>query len=351
MCDLQFRIANFLRRQDTIGETVAGKKREEKMIPINWLGGALLIAATQFALAQAYPSRPIRIVVPFPPGGTSDILSRTIGQKLSEEWGQPVITDNRPGAAGNIASEVVAKSKGDGYTLYINTVGTHAINPAIYTKLSFDPIRDFTAVTNLVNLPSILLVHPSVPATSVKELIALAKKRPGDLTYSSAGSGAQPHLTAEMFKTMTGVNLVHVPYKGAAPQMVALIAGEVALTFATAPSGVPLAKNRQARAIGVTSARRIPALPDVPTITEAGVPGYVAVGWNGMVGPAGIPGPVLDKLHATVVKIVRTPEVNNKLVGLGAEPATSTPGEFAALMKAEIVKWAKAVRDSGARLD
>ena len=300
--------------------------------------------------AQAYPTRAIRIVVPFPPGGTSDILARSIGQKLTEEWGQQVITDNRPGAAGNIASDYVAKSKGDGYTLYINTVGTHAINPAIYAKLSFDPLKDFTAITNLVNLPSVLLVHPSLPVKSVKELIALAKQRPGDLQYSSAGSGAQPHLTAEMFKSMTGVNLLHVPYKGAGPQMIALISGETALTFATAPSGVPLVKNKQARAIGVTSAKRIPALPDVATISET-IPGYVAVGWNGLMGPAALPAPVLDKIHATVSKIVRQVEMRDKLIGLGAEPALSTPAEFADLIKSEIVKWAKVVKDSGAKLD
>ncbi len=302
------------------------------------------------AQAQPFPSRAIRIVVPFPPGGTSDILARTIGQKLTEEWGQPAITDNRPGAAGNIASDYVAKSKGDGYTLYINTVGTHAINPAIYAKLAFDPIRDFTAITNLVNLPSVLLVHPSVPVKNVKELIALAKRRPGDLLYSSAGSGAQPHLTAEMFKSMTGVDIVHVPYKGAPPQMIALIGGEVALTFATAPSGVPLVKNAQARAIGVTSAKRIPALPDVAAIHET-LPGYVAVGWNGLMGPAAMPAPVLEKIHATVTRIVRLPEIRDKLIGLGAEPALSTPAEFADLIKSERVKWAKVVQDSGAKLD
>lgn len=304
----------------------------------------------QVALAQPYPSKPLRIVVPFPPGGTSDILSRTIGQKLSEEWGQPVLTDNRPGAAGNVASEFVAKSKGDGYTLYINTVGTHAINPAIYPKLAFDPLKDFTAITNLVNLQSVLLVHPSVPAKNVKELIALAKKRPGDLTYSSAGSGAQPHLTAEMFKTRAGVNLLHVPYKGAAPQMTALVAGEVAVTFATAPSGVPLVKNGQARAIGVSGATRLPALPEVATINET-LPGYIAVGWNGLVGPAAMPAPVLEKIHATISKIVRQPEVRDKLIGLGAEPSLSTPQEYAELMKSEIAKWAKVVKDSGAKLD
>ena len=309
-----------------------------------------VLPCTHTALAQPFPSRAIRIVVPFPPGGTSDILSRSIGQKLAEEWGQPVITDNRPGAAGNVASDYVAKSKGDGYTLYINTVGTHAINPAIYAKLAFDPLKDFTAITNLVNLPSVLLVHPSVPARNVKELIALAKRRPGDLLYSSAGSGAQPHLTAEMFKSMAGVNLLHVPYKGAGPQMIALISGEAALTFATAPSGVPLAKNGQARAIGVTSAARIPALPEVPTIHET-VPGYIAVGWNGLMGPAAMPASVLEKIHATVSKIVRQPEMHDRLIGLGAEPALSTPAEFADLIKSEIVKWAKVVKDSGAKLD
>lgn len=320
---------------------------------LSWMAGACALAAHGLAVAQtspAFPTRAIRIVVPFPPGGTSDILARTIGQKLTEEWGQPAITDNRPGAAGNIASDFVAKSKGDGYTLYINTVGTHAINPAIYAKLPFDPIRDFTAITNLVNLPSVLLVHPSVPVKTVKELIALAKKRPGDLQYSSAGSGAQPHLTAEMFKSMTGVNILHVPYKGAGPQMIALISGEVGLTFATAPSGVPLVKNGQARAVGVTSAKRIPALPDVAAINET-LPGYVAVGWNGLMGPAAMPAPVLEKIHGTVSKIVRTPDIRDKLIALGAEPALSTPAEFSELIKTELVKWAKVVKDSGAKLD
>ena len=300
--------------------------------------------------AQPFPSKPIRIVVPFPPGGTSDILARTLGQELQKEWGQPAVTDNRPGAAGNIASEYVAKSKGDGYTLYINTVGTHAINPAIYAKLAFDPIRDFTAITNLVNLQSLLLTHPSVPVKTVKELIALAKQRPGEMNYSSAGSGAQPHLSAEMFKSMAGVNITHVPYKGAAPQMIALISGEVALTFATAPSGVPLVKNNQARAIGVSGATRLAALPDTPTINET-IPGYVAIGWNGLMGPAAMPQPVLDKIHTSVAAIVRRADVRDKLIGLGADPAISTPQEFADLIKSEMIKWAKVVKDSGAKLD
>jgi tripartite-type tricarboxylate transporter receptor subunit TctC len=323
-----------------------------KSLPV--AAAALLLALAWAGIpvhAQTFPARPVRIVVPFPPGGTSDILARSIGQKLAEEWGQPVLTDNRPGAAGNIASENVAKSKPDGYTLYINTVGTHAINPAIYAKLAFDPLNDFTPITNLVNLPSVLLVHPSVPVKNVRELIALAKKRPGELQYSSAGSGAQPHLTAEMFKSMAGINLLHVPYKGAGPQMIGILSGEVALTFATAPSGVPYVKNGQLRALGVTSANRIPALPDVPTIAQGGVPGYEAVGWNGLIAPAALPAPLLDKIHDAVAKIVRLPEINARLVGLGAEPALSTPAEFAALIKSEIVKWAKVVKESGAKLD
>jgi len=312
---------------------------------------AALLGAQAPAYAQAYPSRTVRIVIPFPPGGTSDILARTLAQKLTDEWGQQVIAENRPGAAGNVASEHVAKSKPDGYTLLINTVGTHAINPAIYPNLPFDPLKDFTLITNLVNLPSLLIVHPAVPAASAQELIALAKNRPGALQYSSAGSGSQPHLTAEMFKTMAGVDVLHVPYKGAGPQLLAIISGEVTLTFATAPAAVPLVKNKQARAIAVTSAERVAALPDVPTLNESALPGYVAVGWNGLVGPAAIPAPVLEKIHSAVAKIYQQPDMRERLISLAAEPAISTTEEFTALVKSELVKWAKAVKDSGAKLD
>lgn len=303
------------------------------------------------AWPQAYPTRTVRIVIPFPPGGTSDILARTLAQRLTEEWGQQVIAENRPGAAGNVACEFVAKQKGDPHTLLINTVGTHAINPAIYPNLPFDPLKDFTLITNLVNLPTLLIVHPSVPATTAQELIALAKSKPGALQYSSAGSGSQPHLTAEMFKSMAGVDLLHVPYKGAGPQLLALVSGEVAVTFATAPAAVPLIKNRQARAIAVTSAERVLALPEVPTLNEAALPGYVAVGWNGLVGPAGIPQPIVDRIHAAVSKIYAMPDMRERLIGLAAEPAISTPAEFTALVKSELGKWAKAVKDSGAKLE
>lgn len=303
------------------------------------------------AWSQGFPARTVRIVIPFPPGGTSDILARTLAQKLTEEWGQQVIAENRPGAAGNLACEFVAKQKGDPHTLLINTVGTHAINPAIYPNLPFDPVRDFTPITNLVNLPSLLIVHPSVQATNAQELIALAKGKPGALQYSSAGSGSQPHLTAEIFKAMAGVDLLHVPYKGAGPQLLALLSGEVALTFATAPAAVPLVKNKQVRPIAVTSAERVGALPDVPTLNEAALPGYVAVGWNGLVGPAGIPRAVVDKIHGAVSKIYGMPDMRERLIGLAAEPAISTPEEFTALVKSELGKWAKAVKDSGAKLE
>jgi len=268
-----------------LNETGMGSFARAALLAILCLHGA--------AWSQAFPTRTVRIVIPFPPGGTSDILARTLAQKLTEEWGQQVIAENRPGAAGNVASEFVAKQRGDQHTLLINTVSTHAINPAIYPSLPFDPLKDFTLITNLVNLPTLLIVHPSLPATTAQELIALAKSKPGALQYSSAGSGSQPHLTAEMFKSMAGVDLLHVPYKGAGPQLLALISGEVAVTFATAPAAVPLIKNRQARAIAVTSAERVSALPDVPTLNEAALPGYIAVGWNGLAGPAGIPQPIV----------------------------------------------------------
>jgi tripartite-type tricarboxylate transporter receptor subunit TctC len=311
---------------------------------------ALAVVGVQ-AWAQTFPSKTVRIVIPFPPGGTSDILARTLAQKLTEEWGQQVIAENRPGAAGNVACEFVAKQRGDPHVLLINTVGTHAINPAIYPALPFDPIKDFTLITNLVNLPTLLIVHPSVQAQNAQELIALAKSKPGALQYSSAGSGSQPHLTAEIFKSMAGVDLLHVPYKGAGPQLLAIISGEVAVTFATAPAAVPLVKNKQARAIAVTSAERVAALPDVPTLNEAALPGYVAVGWNGLVAPAGIPKAAQDKIHAAVSKIYQMPDMRERLVSLAAEPAISTPEEFTALIKSELVKWAKAVKDSGAKLE
>jgi len=302
------------------------------------------------AWAQTYPAKAIRIIVPFPAGGTSDILSRAIGQKLNEEWKQPVIVDNRPGASANIGAELLVKSPADGYTLFCAST-IHTINPSLYSKLAYDPIRDFTPITLLAATSQVLAVHPSVPVKTVKELIAYAKKRPGELNYSSAGNGSQPHLTAEMFKARTGIDIVHVPYKGAPPPIADLLAGHVALTFGTSPTAVPHVKSGKLRALGVSTAKRITALPDVPTIDEAGVPGFEASGANGLVGPAGMPPAIVEKLNATVVRIVREPAMSKFLSDQGAEPWTTTPSEYGAYLKSEVAKWAKAVKDSGARID
>jgi tripartite-type tricarboxylate transporter receptor subunit TctC len=302
------------------------------------------------ASAPAYPVKAIRIVVPFPAGGTSDILSRAIGQKLTEEWKQPVIVDNRPGAGANIGAEIVVKSPPDGYTLLLAST-IHTINPSLYRKLAYDPVKDFTPITLIATTSQVLVVHPSLPVKTVKELVAYAKERPGAINYSSAGKGSQPHLTAELFKSRTGIDIVHVPYKGAPPAMTDLLAGHVALSFATSPSAVPYVKSGKLRALAVSTMRRISALPDVPTIDESGVPGFEASGANGLVGPAGMPGALVEKLNATVVRIVKEPAMTKFLSEQGADPFTTTPAEYAAYIKSEVAKWAKAVKDSGARVD
>jgi tripartite-type tricarboxylate transporter receptor subunit TctC len=302
------------------------------------------------ASAPAYPVKAIRIVVPFPAGGTSDILSRAIGQKLTEEWKQPVIVDNRPGAGANIGAEIVVKSPPDGYTLLLAST-IHTINPSLYRKLAYDPVKDFTPITLIATTSQVLVVHPSLPVKTVKELVAYAKKRPGAINSSSAGNGSQPHLTAELFKSRTGIDIVHVPYKGAPPAMTDLLAGHVALSFATSPSAVPYVKSGKLRALAVSTMRRISALPDVPTIDESGVPGFEASGANGLVGPAGMPGALVEKLNATVVRIVKEPAMTKFLSEQGADPFTTTPAEYAAYIKSEVAKWAKAVKDSGARVD
>jgi tripartite-type tricarboxylate transporter receptor subunit TctC len=309
-----------------------------------------LTALAGQAIAQPYPAKAIRIVVPFPAGGTSDILSRAVGQKLSEEWKQPVIVDNRPGASANIGADIVVKSPPDGYTLLCAST-IHTINPSLYAKLGYDPVRDFTPITLIAATSQVLAVHPSVPVKTVKEFIAYAKKRPGELHYSSAGNGSQPHLTAEMFKTRTGINIVHVPYKGAPPAMTDLLAGHVALTFATAPSAVPHARSGKLRALAVSTAKRISALPEVPTIDEAGVTGFEASGSNGLVGPAGMPPAIVERLNAAIVRIVKEPAMSKYLADQGAEPWTTTPAEYSAYIKSEVAKWAKAVKDSGAKVD
>ena len=307
-------------------------------------------AAESAGAGEAYPAKAIRIVVPFPAGGTSDILARAVGQKLTEEWKQQVIVDNRPGAGANIGAEVAIKAPPDGYTLLLAST-IHTINPSLYPKLGYDPVRDFSPITLIAVVSQVLAVHNSLPVKSVKEFIAYARKNPGQLNYSSAGSGSQPHLTAEMFKSMTGIQMVHVPYKGAPPAMTDLLAGQVALTFATAPSAVPHVKAGKLRALGVSTAQRINALPNVPTIAEAGVPGFESSGSNGLVGPAGMPAAIVERLNAAVVKIVKDPAMSKLLSDQGADPVTMTSAEYAAYIKSEVAKWAQVVRASGAKVD
>lgn len=303
------------------------------------------------AQTQTFPTKPIKIVVPFPPGGTTDVLARVIGQEMTKSWGQQVIVDNRPGAGGNTGSDVVAKSPADGYTLLMGTVGTHGINVSLYKKMPYDAVKDFAPVTLVASVPNLLVVHPSVPAKSVKELISHAKANPGKLNFASAGNGTSIHLSGEMFKTMTGVQMQHVPYKGSAPAVTDLLGGQVNMMFDNMPSALPHVKGGKLRALAVTSAKRSPAAPDVPTMAEAGVPGYEATSWFGILAPAGTPKDIVTKLNKEIARILAMPEIKEKLSAQGAEPVGNTPEQFAAHIKAEIKKWEGVVKASGAQLD
>ena len=302
-------------------------------------------------LAEVYPSKPIRIVAPFPPGGPADILSRIIGHKLSQSWGQQVIVDNRPGAGGNIGADLVAKAAPDGYTLLLGFVGTHAINASLYAKMPYDNVKDFEPVSQIAAVTIVLVVHPSVPALSIKELIALAKSKPGQLTFGSPGNGTPQHLAGQLFNTMAGVEMLHVPYKGAVPALTDLIGGQVSMIFSSMPPALPLVKTGKIRALGVTSATRSPAAPAIPTITESGLPGYEVNNWYGILAPRGTPKEIVSKLNAEIVKILNMPDVKESLAVQGAEPVSGTPEQFAAYIKEETEKWAKIVKYSGARLD
>ena len=297
--------------------------------------------------AQGYPNRLVRIVVPFPPGGGTDIGTRIIAQKLNEAWGQSVVVENKPGAAGIVGTEYTARAAPDGYTLMMGNIGTHAINVSLYKTLPYDPVKDFAPITLAAGLPLFLLVHPSVPAMSVKELIALAKSKPGQLNYSSSGSGGSMHVAAELFKNMTATDMVHIPYKGGAPAVADLLSGQVALSFATVLETSQHVKSGRVRALAVTSAKRSVAFPDLLTVAEAGVPGYESISWLGLFAPAGTPKEIINKISAEVVRILNTPEVKERLLQQGAEPIGTTPAAFAALLQVDIAKYARIIRESG----
>ena len=311
-----------------------------------------LIAFALFAIPaySQYPTRPIRLVVPFPPGGGTDTMARAIAPKISEILGQQIVPENRGGAGANIGAEVAAKSAPDGYTLMLATI-TNAIGATLYTKLNYDLVRDFAPITRLATTPHILVVHPSVPVKTVKEFTAFAKARPGQLTYSSSGAGSAAHLAGELFSSLAGVKMVHVPYKGGGPSMIALVGGEVSVCFATMPSAVGYVRAGRLRGIAVTTDKRSPAMPDLPTIAETGVKGYEAGSWYGLSAPAGTPRPIIERLHAATTKVMALPDINERLAKAGFEVVTSTPEEFAAFTKSEIQKWGKLVKATGLKVD
>jgi tripartite-type tricarboxylate transporter receptor subunit TctC len=310
-----------------------------------------VMLSTGVALAQAYPTRPIRLVVLSAAGtGITDMMARLVAPPMSAGLGQPVVIDNRPGAGGNLAAELVAKAAPDGYTLLMTNISM-AVNLHLYSKLTYDPANDFAPISVINAAPLLLLVHPTVPATSVKELIALAKARPGELNYASGGIGSTPHLAGELFKSLAGVNAVHVAYKSGPPALNALVNGEVAFMFENVPATLPFARESKLRALALTSAQRSALAPELPTMAEAGVPGYELIGWNGLMAVRGTPPEIVARLHEEVAKALRGPELVQHFATLGAEPVGNTPAEFAAFLEAEMTRWGAIIRERGIRAD
>jgi tripartite-type tricarboxylate transporter receptor subunit TctC len=311
-----------------------------------------IATATPAALAaEPFPNKPVRIVVPFTPGGSTDILARAIGQKLGEAWGQPVVVENKPGAGGNVGVELVAKAPPDGHTIVMGHVGTFAANPALYKSLPYDPVKDFAPITLVALVPNVLVVGPSVKARSLSELVAYAKANPGKLDYGSGGNGSAAHLATEYFKLRTGVDLQHVPYKGTGPAVTDLLGGQIGVMITGALPLMQHIKSGKLRALAVASPKRLAILPDVPTIAESGYPGFAAVQWYGLFAPAATPPDVVATIYRDAVKALKDPSVAERLASEGAEPVGDTPAEFAAFVKSEIALWGKVIRESGAKVD
>ena len=308
-----------------------------------------MAAAAGGACAQTWPGKPIRLIVPFPPGGGNDILARTVGRKLTEAVAQQVVIDNRGGAGGNIGAETAAHAVADGYTLFLGGIGSHGTNPGLQAKLPYDPVRDFAPITLIASAPLIVVVHPSLPVKSIAELVQYAKARPGQLNFASSGGGSIAHLAPEMLNAMAHVKLTHVPYKGTAPALVDLLSGQVQLMMNSAVSMLSQLRGGKLRAIAATGARRLAALPELPTVAESGVPGYEVASWYGLLAPAQTPRAIVDRLNREVVAILRQPEVRDRLAADGAEAVGNSPEEFAAHIRRELARWAAVIKAAGIR--
>lgn len=309
------------------------------------------VASAPTALAQAYPTRPVKLIVPFPPGGPLDATGRLVAQKLTDVWGQSVIVENKPGAGGNIGADLVAKAAPDGYTILLGALSTHAVNPTLYSSMPYDAVKDFAPITLLATTPNVLVVNPSLPVNSVKDLVAYAKAHPNKLSFGSGSNGSAGHLAGELFKVDTGTDIVHIPYKGAAPAMQALLAGDVQFMFDNLASATPQVKAGKLKALAVTTAKRSPLAPDLPTMAEAGLPGFDITTWYGLMAPAGTPKEIVAKWSTDVAKILNSPDIRERLAAQGAEAAPMTPDQFAAFIKSEIPKYARIVKASGAKVD
>jgi len=310
-----------------------------------------LVLACGCARAQPYPSKPVRIVVPFPAGGIADVYARLIGARVGESWGHPVVVENRTGAGGNIGVDAVAKSPPDGYTLAMGAIGPNAVNVSLFAKMPYDPVRDFAAIELVLEAEGMLVVHPSLPVKSVPELIAYARAKPGAVTFASAGMGTASHLAGELFKTMAKVDMVHVPYKGNVPAISDLLSGQTSLIFATMPTVLPFTKSGRLRALATIGSARSAAAPDLPTVAEAGLPGFEVNNWIGLFAPAGTPADIVQRWNAEVARIMQSPEIQQRLPVEGARFTPNSPEQFSAFVKSEIAKWAPIVKASGARVD
>ena len=319
-----------------------------------WAGVAGLLTAmlpVVAAVAQNYPQKPVRLIVPFPTGGSTETLARMVSVKIAEVWGQQIIIDNRPGAGGIIGTELGAKAAPDGYTLLMGSGAPLTIVPGFQTKLQYDPLKDFAPITNVAAVPNVIALHPSVPSRNVKELVALARQQPDQLTFASNGAGSPGHLAGELLKAMTGTRMTHVPYKGSAPATLAVASGETSMTFTTTTAVLPHAKAGRMKIIAITTLQRVPQFPEYPTVAESGLPGYEAISWFGLVAPAAIAPELVKKIHADAVQVINTNDMRSRIAGLGATPIANTPEQFRAQIRDDLAKWARIIKLSGARAD